>query len=68
MGVPDDWPSRRQLQTEPGLQAGWHFLSIPIASTVGFRRRTSEFGSAPTTFSRPPRLDRVFNNSEVRVT
>jgi hypothetical protein len=26
-GVPEEWPSRRQLQTEPGLQAGWYFFS-----------------------------------------
>ena len=25
-GVPEEWPSRRQLQTEPGLQAGWYFF------------------------------------------
>jgi len=23
--APEEWPSRRQLQTEPGLQAGWQF-------------------------------------------
>ena len=27
IGVPEEWPSRRQLQTEPGLQAGWYFYS-----------------------------------------
>src|SRR5581483_2476804 len=33
--APEEWPSRRQLQTEPGLQADWQFPSLARAHGPG---------------------------------